>query len=160
MSRHQKDRRAWMSEFSTPAADLLLKRSERNVKAAPKDGMLDVIPRLVGADAALRIFEEFGGTTFAFPAAQSAHKAGKKKRNTLIRIVGQEAALTLCRELNGCSVYIPVGHSLLREARNRAIVADSNAGVPVKELVRRYWLTDRSIDRIINEGKNGNRNAP
>jgi Mor family transcriptional regulator len=48
----------------------------------------------------------------------------------------------------------------LREARNRAIVADSNAGVPVKELVRRYWLTDRSIDRIINEGKNGNRNAP
>ena len=152
MRRPPRSRPAWLPEFSKPVGDRAAGRSRQEDK---RDGMLATIPRLIGADAAQRLFDALGGREFAFPKAESQHPGGARKFARLVEIVGIEHATTLCRFLRGGSVYIPRDAVGRRRERDRELRKAFDAGASVSELVDRFGITDRSIERVLSVGPEG-----
>jgi len=64
-----------------------------------------------------------------------------------------ETAKNICRAFAGCQVYFPllVDRDARLEARNKAIYDDRiNKGMPYRELVEKYGLTERALRNAIN----------
>jgi Mor family transcriptional regulator len=72
---------------------------------------------------------------------------------------GVELTLLLAQLFKGISVYFRNVDELLRGVRNRAIRADYDAGVRVKELACRYRLSTRQIENILAEPENREQRA-
>lgn len=74
---------------------------------------------------------------------------GRKPTNHLEigRIIGMEAALKLCAEYGGEDIYIPKLENVMDNS-SAQIVREYN-GYNVRELSRRYNLTERRIYQIV-----------
>lgn len=64
---------------------------------------------------------------------------------------GVELTLLMAQLFKGISVYFRNVDELLRGVRNRAIRADYDAGVRVKELACRFRLSTRQIENVLAE---------
>lgn len=64
---------------------------------------------------------------------------------------GVELTLLMAQLFKGIAVYFRNVDDLLRGVRNRAIRADYDAGVRVKELACRYRLSTRQIENVLAE---------
>jgi hypothetical protein len=116
-----------------------------------KLGMLHELPRLVGEEAAMKIFEHYGGRSVVFPQYENDNPQGARKFRELADLVGRETALVVIGAIGGQEVYMPKAVHKEREARNAAICAEYDAGKSVAQLVREYKLSDRQIESILKQ---------
>ena len=70
----------------------------------------------------------------------------------VVEAIGQEKFLRLVRLCGGQSLYIPKIESLEREARDRDIRAHFDGG-NYKQLTSQYRLSERQIQKIVNQGR-------
>lgn len=68
--------------------------------------------------------------------------------HAMVEVIGIEKFLEISKLYGGINIYIPIYSSLIREARNRAIIEKYN-GVNVNELAIKYGISVVSIRRII-----------
>lgn len=114
---------------------------------------------VIGIDATLMLIDHYGGTTF--PVALGKTVTGKATRAVLAEIIGEEAADRLCHAYGAQGkLWVPKCEGLTLELRNRRIRATFDrhtigggmtAADSVREIARRYHLTDRHIWRILKE---------
>ncbi len=116
-----------------------------------KLGMLHELPRLVGDEAAMKMFEHYGGGEMTFPLHENDNPQGARKFRELADLVGRDAALVVIGTIGGQSVYMPKAAHKEREARNAAICAEYDAGKSITWLVREYKLSDRQIEIILKQ---------
>jgi len=108
--------------------------------------LLEIV-EIIGDAAALKLVEQFGGTTPRLPALRNI-----SADQQLAQCIGLEALTKLAQETGGGRwLYIPRCAKGLREARNREITRlySPPHDVPVAELARRYHLSDRQIWNIL-----------
>lgn len=67
-------------------------------------------------------------------------------------ILGREAARKLAEHFGGCQVYFPYWDSR-KTIRDRAIIADRDAGMDPSRLARKYGLSERRIRDILETGR-------
>lgn len=115
------------------------------------ESLLTALPRVIGKHAAELIFARYGGRErFAFPMGENNNPAGAAKFAELAALIGRENALKLGAELGGFLYYIPKGTENRRAIRDDNIRADFDNGATVNELVAKYDLSGRAVDRILN----------
>jgi len=117
------------------------------------EGPMSEIPRLIGADLARRLFEEFGGMFVVFPKGPGNNPAGAKKFAMFSTVIGADAVVNLGQHYNGAEVYIPLEADRHRKERNAKIVGKFDAGSLVNDLAREFGLSCRAIEVIINNPK-------
>lgn len=104
---------------------------------------------VIGENAAIRMMEvkNFGGGAFDFPKSETG--LGAQTFAALAEVVGMENAKRLCAHFGGERLYVPnlAGH--YRQERNKNIVRKYNDNHNVRELMREYGLSDRSIWDIL-----------
>jgi hypothetical protein len=108
--------------------------------------LLEIV-EIIGEAAALKLVEQFGGTTPRLPAIKNI-----SADHPLAQCIGIEALTALAKETGGGRwLYVARCANGLREARNREIVRlySPPYDVPVAELARRYHLSDRQIWNIL-----------
>lgn len=108
--------------------------------------------RLIGIEAATKLIEQRGGTTYP---------RGKKRTQAIAEIVGQKAADILDLEFDDLQIYIPSCKGAIRKTeqakRDKAIHARFNAllregrgfGVAVHEIALEYGLSGMTIRKIL-----------
>lgn len=115
------------------------------------ESLLTALPRLIGHDAAERVFAHYGGReNFAFPMGENNNPAGAAKFAELAALIGRENALKVGAELGGYPYYIPKGMTGRRARRNDNMRAEFDKGATVAELVAKYDLSGRAVERILN----------
>ncbi|PVX80034.1 Mor transcription activator family protein [Paraburkholderia unamae] len=124
-----------------------------NVKHLLPD-VVQVLVRLIGLPAAVRLVEQLGGTTF--PVALRKSRLGEIRYEALSEIVGGEAADAITQHFGGDMLYIPKCEAAARELLYREIRADfdgitreHSALHAVAELAKKYRLSDRHVWRIL-----------
>lgn len=118
---------------------------------------IKLIARLIGLHQALRLVEEYGGTTW--PVAKGSTRAGEIRHAALADVIGEDAAEVLAQHYGGDQLYIPNCSQALRRARdleiNRRFVegvrAGHSANVLVSELAREFKLSDRRVWDILKQ---------
>ena len=68
---------------------------------------------------------------------------------SVARAAGMQAALDIMLTLGGSTIYIPCVEDLQRRLRDESIRREYSGGSRVKELCRRYGLTQRTIYKVI-----------
>lgn len=69
---------------------------------------------------------------------------------SVARVAGMQAALDIMLALGGSTIYVPRLEDLNRRLRDAGIVREYTGGARVKDLSRRYGLTERTIYKVIN----------
>jgi len=108
--------------------------------------LLEIV-EIIGEAAALKLVEQFGGTTPRLPAIKNI-----SAEHPLALCIGLEALTELVKITGGGRwLYVARCANGLREARNREIARlySPPHDVPVAELARRYHLSDRQIWNIL-----------
>lgn len=77
--------------------------------------------RLLGADAALRLFNVWPGVQFLVPKGPCANSGGVRRWAQLCEVLGESATLVLSRELGGVGLNVPTLARLRQERRNHGI---------------------------------------
>jgi Mor family transcriptional regulator len=115
---------------------------------------IQVLIRLIGLPASVRLVERLGGTTF--PVALRKSRLGEIRYEVLSEVVGCEAADAITKHFGGESLYIPRCVTALRELMHRAIRAEfdrmtreHSAIHVVTHLAVRYRVSDRHVWRIL-----------
>lgn len=67
------------------------------------------------------------------------------------RAAGIHAALDIMLTLGGSTIYVPRVEELQRRLRDARINVEYSGGARVKDLSRRYNLTERTIYKVINK---------
>ncbi len=65
--------------------------------------------------------------------------------------IGLDSALRLVEARGGEGLYVPTADKICRAARDRAIRADREAGMSLRDIKRKYGLTMVWIRRILGE---------
>lgn len=106
--------------------------------------LLEII-EITGEAVALKLVRAFGGQTVRLPAIRNI-----TEDHPLAQCIGIVALGAICRETGGGRwLYIAKCQRGVIEERNRAIVRDYSAGVPVSQLVKKYGPCDRQIWNIL-----------
>lgn len=102
-------------------------------------GILSIVARVAGDEAANRLAISAGGTEMKLSA-----RAGSR----LVELVGQDAATALVDELGATKVVIPMGH--LRGAHGRRVAAAQllAQGVPQAKAALAVDVHQRTIERL------------
>ena len=69
---------------------------------------------------------------------------------SVARAAGVRAVLDIMLALGGSTLYVPSIEDLQRRLRDEGIAREYEAGARVKDLCRRYGLTERTIYKVIN----------
>jgi len=70
---------------------------------------------------------------------------------TIADVAGPEAALKIARAFGGTTLYIPTLDAYERAKRDAAIKAEyDRGGISVRELARRWKMSERRMTRILN----------
>lgn len=69
----------------------------------------------------------------------------------IAEMIGVENALKLAQGLGGLNVYIPKADTVLAAIRDRRIKAEYSAGNSVRELARRYNLSEVWVRKILTD---------
>lgn len=107
---------------------------------------LEELVKTLGLPAALRLVERFGGVRIYLPRAENL-----KPGNQVAGVIGLEAARDLCALWPQERPYIPRAAQFLRDARDRALLADA-AKHTVPQLARNYELTERQVYNVLKRG--------
>lgn len=108
------------------------------------------IERVSGLPAAIAIVNAFGGMEISIPKGENNNAKGKVAFERIAAAVGRDAALAICNEFGGEMLSIPRCHTLRGEMRARAIRRAFDAGECVNTLARRFGMTYRAIEIILN----------
>lgn len=115
---------------------------------------IQVLIRLIGLPAAVRLVEQLGGTTF--PVALRKSRLGEIRYEALSEVVGSEAADAITKHYGGDCLYIPRCVAALRELMHREIRAEFDAMThehsaihAVTRLAVQYRMSDRHVWRIL-----------
>ena len=65
-------------------------------------------------------------------------------------VIGVDNTLKLAQAFRGCTIYMCSIDHLIRKKRNASIRDDHNKGMRVNPLVRKYKLSKRQIETILN----------
>lgn len=100
----------------------------------------------MGIEATMTLVRSFGGKMLSIPR-------GTGVRGVFIEWMdlnlGPVAAIWLRTTFGGERLTVPMLYDEVLASRNRLIVADYDAGVPMLELVRKYNLSERQIRTIL-----------
>lgn len=117
---------------------------------------VQVLVRLVGLAATVRLVEQLGGTTF--PVSLRKSRLGEIRYEALSEVVGGEAADAITKHFGGDSLYIPRCVTALRELMHRSIRRDFDAMTKehsaihaVTQLAVRYRMSDRHVWRVLKQ---------
>lgn len=69
-------------------------------------------------------------------------------------MVGIKAAVKLSEFAVGNEIYVPKLETMIREARNRRILAEYN-GCNLKEVASKYKINTDTVRKILRRGKSG-----
>ena len=106
--------------------------------------LLEVI-EVIGEADALKLVEQFGGTTVRLPALRNVCAD-----HPIAQCIGTETLEWMVKALGGSRwLYVAKCARGLREQRNREIVERYSAGEKVERLARRYRISDRQIWTIL-----------
>jgi hypothetical protein len=100
---------------------------------------------LLGWDATAALVRVYGGLKIWIPRARS----NRASAALLAHTIGDDAADKLIAHYGGAEMYIPFCKSALRRARNVSICREYTAGTPVCQLVAKYGVSYRQIDKIL-----------
>ena len=135
------------------AADLSQEQAEL-VKQTLPDTAFD-LSKLIGLSATLALVDEFGGTTFGVPIDRNG-KAGTLFQR-IVNATSEEAAASISKVYGGDRLYIPMCTKTRQVLRNLEIIREFDAQTleisakkAVSALARRYFLSDRAIENILN----------
>lgn len=110
--------------------------------------------RTIGIEATLALVREFGGMELRFN--KTGNGRGADRFATIVETVGSDNAYRLAKEWTDEKVYIPFCCKAVSVLRNRAIIQDfdqlakeHSGAEAVRQLVRKYGLTYRQIEKII-----------
>ncbi|MDL2266786.1 hypothetical protein LJC46_02210 [Desulfovibrio sp. OttesenSCG-928-G15] len=115
------------------------------------------ISRVIGVTAMIALVKAVGGTTMIIPKAYGVKPPASY--TLLVDFIGETAADKLCRHYGGFKVYIPKCEDALRRLRNVMMTEEYDSRIRagetgtdiVKDLVRRYNLSDRRVEDIVNQ---------
>ena len=88
------------------------------------------------------LVKKYGGTRVFVPKTM-------RKTHHLAFLLGVEEAITLSRHFGGDVIVVAKAVAIERAARNRDIVRNYDAGVPVWGLAQEHNLTERQIYTIL-----------
>jgi len=71
----------------------------------------------------------------------------------IAEMIGLQAFVDLCIALGGVYYYPPKIESITRNARNRKIRADFEAGKSYRELVEKYQISESRVRTLIRKGE-------
>jgi hypothetical protein len=108
-------------------------------------GMVRDFARIAGLESAIACVNAFRGMQITIPKGEDNNTAGR-----VAEVMGKDAALAICKEYGGEVLGIPRCHALRSEMRARAIRSAFDAGEDVNTLARRFDMTYRAIEQIIN----------
>jgi len=97
-----------------------------------------------GPALALKVAEHYGGCHLSIP--QDADNAP-----ALVAVLGETMAVTLCAVYGGEILTIPRAINARRHVRNQVIQAGRRAGATLRELARRFDLTERQVSNIVRD---------
>lgn len=118
------------------------------------------IAACIGLPAALALVAEFGGCEVRFVKAPPPGTESEPF-SSISRVVGTQAAMDLNIFFGGDEyVYIPLCQAALRAVRNRQIIDDfttslvacNSTRVAASEVARRYRISNRTVENIVNGG--------
>lgn len=115
------------------------------------------IVELIGLEAALSLFANFGGTERRFnKAADGLGHAGDRFKE-IAAVVGEENALHLREEFGSEPVYIPQCLRALSALRRRRMILDydqllksMSAREAANRIARSYGTSNRSVEKAVN----------
>lgn len=120
-------------------------------KGARAESLLTMLPRVIGREAADKLFERFGGgERFRVPAGENNNKPGAARFAMLAQLIGRDNVLKLRAEHGAAHVYMPTDMKRKLAIRNQRIIADFDSGMTMSALVQQYGLTQRALERIVN----------
>ena len=106
--------------------------------------ILEII-EVIGEGAALKLVQEFGGTTVRLPA-----KCNLNEGHPIARCIGLDTLTELLKVIGGGRwLHIAQCKRGLIAQRNQEIVKLYSAGEKVNNLVRRFHISDRHIWNIL-----------
>jgi hypothetical protein len=108
--------------------------------------LLEVV-EVIGEPAALKLVQQYGGTTPRLPALRNI-----TPEHPLAQCIGIDVLNKLVATLGGARwMYVPRCAKGLRDARDREIVtlASPPHNIPVQQLALRFGLSDRQIWNIL-----------
>lgn len=115
---------------------------------------IQVMIRLIGLPASVKLVEQLGGTTF--PVSLRKSRLGEIRYEALSEVVGSDAADAITKHFGGDSLYIPRCVTALREIMHRSIRRDfdemtkeHSAIHSVTQLAVRYRMSDRHVWRVL-----------
>lgn len=111
--------------------------------------------RVIGLENTFSLIKEFGGTEIRIPV--SGEKKNSQVWKSLCEIIGDEAADAFVHEFFGCDIYVPICTKYLRLIRDIEIrkdfdtlTKDMSGREAVRILARKYLLSNRNIEHIVN----------
>ncbi|MEO5329960.1 MAG: hypothetical protein H7829_17150 [Magnetococcus sp. THC-1_WYH] len=89
-----------------------------------------------------KLVETYGGTRLFVPKKMS-------QGHHLAKAVGLQEAIHLSAMMGGCMITIPRGSANLLAARNNSIISEYSSGAKVKDIARKFGLTERRVYSIL-----------
>lgn len=102
---------------------------------------LQAIADIIGAPAALKIAERWGGIRLYIPTDMD-------ENHNLAKLIGIESASRLCEAYAGERIDIPKADCWWRAVRNKLMIEARSRGVSQSNLAREYALTERQVRKI------------
>lgn len=113
------------------------------------------LANLIGLPATLALIDEFGGTDISVPIERHGKAAAFFQR--IVDVVGEEAAASISKVHGGCRLYIPRCVKTRQVLRDMEIVQafdamtlETSVNKAVSTLAKRYFLSCRAIENIVN----------
>lgn len=99
---------------------------------------------VIGDDATIALFERFKGRHLSIPKNPTPG-------HPIEQAIGSLAFKALCRTYQKDMLMVPVCFRLQVNERNKAILADHEAGMNVCDIATKYSRTERSITTVISK---------
>ena len=107
----------------------------------------DMLVEVIGLEGTLRLIQEYKGKQITIPS-------GRGRPGTFSAWLDDNLGIEPARRLRArCAnerITVPMAKDQARQARNRMLIADYDAGMPMLELIHKYDLCERQIRAILN----------
>lgn len=104
-------------------------------------GSLQAVADIIGAPAALKLAERWGGIRLYIPLAPD-------EDHDLAKLIGIEHASRLCEAYAGERIEVPKADCWGRAVRNKLMLEARRKGVSQASLAREHGLTERQVRKI------------
>jgi len=121
---------------------------ERPAATAPaiEGSVLQDLLSALGEDGLMRLLGQYGGVRLYVPRRITPEHA-------LTRALGWETAQALCQFAGSGELRVPTGRHWRARARHAQIHALRAQGMSLRELARRFVLSERHICAVLAQGK-------